>query len=203
MNGKLNPTVFTPYNVIDSCSIWNLLSSQILYRAAVSDSASCLFSCTNYVYYECIIKRRHNTSLKENELKERLIQERSKGKQFCDYHLSIEDLQDLEILEKRKNLGKGELSSIVFAKKTNQSFMTDDRGARVLAESVLNKDKVQTIPHLFGWLMFNNFISDSDKDPIVQEHSSFRTTKRGNLTKFFEEMYKKALEFRLMHQSLS
>jgi hypothetical protein len=32
------------------------------------------------------------------------------------WHISIEDLQDVEILRKRKNLSKNELSSMVFAK---------------------------------------------------------------------------------------
>lgn len=201
MAGKLNPSVFNPYNVVDACGIWNILSSVILYRAATSVSAGCSFCCTNFVHYECLIKPRTNMTHTEKQLKERLINEKSKGKQFTDYHLDIEDLQDLEILENRKKLGKGELSSIVFAKKTGQPFLTDDKGARNLAERILKIDQVQTTPHLCGWLFYKNVLTDSDKSLIIDEHSKFRTSRRGNLSPFFEDMYKKALEFQLMHRA--
>ena len=201
MESRLDPSKFKPYNVVDSCSIWNILSSMILYKAAISDSAGCLFCCTSFVNYECLIKPRSNITQQEEQLKKRLISEKSKGKQFSDFHLSVEDLQDVEVLEKRKNLGKGELSSIVFAKKTNQPFLTDDKGARKLAEGLLESGQVQTTPHLCGWLFYTNILSDSDKNKIINEHSSFRTTTRGNLTPFFESMYQKAFEYQLMHRT--
>ena len=200
MESRLDPSAFIPYNVVDSCSIWNILSSIILYRAAVSETAGCSFCCTNFVHYECLIKPRTKLTEQEQQLKERLINEKSKGKQFVDYHSSIEDLQDIEVLEKRQNLGKGELSSIVFSRKTGQPFLTDDKGARKLAESILN-NQVQTTPHLFGWLFYKNILADSDKDLIINEHSTFRTTTRGNLSQFFETMYERALEFQLMHRT--
>lgn len=202
MESRLDPSTFIPYNVLDSCSIWNILSSVTLYRAAVSESAGCFFCCTNFVQYECLIKPRPEMTEQEKKLRECLTIEKSKGKQFVDYHLSIEDLQDLEVLEKRKNLGKGELSSIVFARKTGQPFLTDDKGARKLAESILNDNQVQTTPHLYGWLFYKNILMDSDKDLIINEHSTYRTTTRGNLSRFFESMYKRALELQLMHRTI-
>lgn len=110
-----------------------------------------------------------------------------------NYHISIEDLQDIEILQKRKNLSKGELSSIVFAKKTRQALLTDDQGARKLAEQVMDKKSVQTTPHLFGWLFYADFLRDGDKDRIIKEHKDFKRP----LAKYFSEMYVKALEFKL------
>lgn len=201
MESRLDPSKFKSYNVVDSCSIWNILSSMILYRAAISDSAGCLFCCTSFVNYECLIKPRTDPTQQEKQLIKRLNTEKSKGKQFKDFHLSIEDLQDVEVLENRKNLGKGELSSIVFAKKTNQPFLTDDQGARRLAESILQKDQVQTTPHLCGWLFYGDILTDSDKDKIINEHSNFRTTTRGNLSQFIESMYIKAFEYKLMHRT--
>jgi len=201
MENRLDPSKFKPYNVVDSCSIWNILSSMILYRAAISDPAGCSFCCTSFVNYECLIKPRTNITQQEQQLKERLITEKTKGKQFQNFHLSIEDLQDVEVLENRKKLGKGELSSIVFAKKTNQPFLTDDKAARRLAESILQIDQIQTTPHLCGWLFYSDILTDSDKDKIINQHSIFRTTIRGNLSQFFESMYQKACEYKLMHRT--
>ncbi|MCD6274046.1 MAG: hypothetical protein J7K30_14675 [Deltaproteobacteria bacterium] len=200
MANKLNPAHYHQYNVADACSIWNVLSSKILYRAAISASSKCFFCCTKFVYYECLIRPRNNESEPEKKLRGRLIDERKKGVQFIDYSLDIEDLQEIEILENRKRLGKGELSSIIFAKKTRQAFMTDDKKARNLAESVLDNTMIQTTPHLFGWLFYSNILNDSDKNGIIKEHSEFRTTQWGNLSKFFEIMYNKALEYKLMHR---
>ena len=197
---ELNPANFYPYNVVDACSIWNLLSSKTLYHSAISTSSKCFFCCTKFVYYECLIRPRTNESEPERKLRSRLVNEINKGEQFTDHYLEIEDLQEVEILENRKNLGKGELSSIIFAKKTRQAFMTDDKGARNLAESFMDNKMIQTTPHLFGWLFYNNILIDSDKQGIIEEHSEFRTTQWGNLSKFFEIMYTRALEYRLMHR---
>lgn len=199
MVSKLNPALFHRYNVLDSCSIWNVLSSNILFRSALSANPTCHFSCTEFVHYECLIRKRKSETDSERELRQRLVSERRRGEQFQSYNLSIEDLQDVKILENRKRLSLGELSSIVFAKKTQQAFMTDDKNARNLAETYLDSRMVQTTPHLFGWLIYLNVLVDSDKDKIIEEHSLFRTTSWGNLSKYFEEMYKRALEHRLMN----
>ncbi len=153
-----------------------------------------------FVYYECMIRPRKKQTEQEKLLTKRLLTERRKGTNFVDYHLDIEDLQELGILENRKNLGKGELSSIIFAKKTRQAFMTDDKKARDLAETVMGNNMVQTTPHLLGWLFYSNILIDSDKKDIIEEHSLFRTTNWGNLSKFFEIMYTKAQEYKLMHR---
>ena len=200
MPRSLDPSKFHPYNVADACSIWNIFSSKTLYLSAISTRSKCLFCCTMFVYYECLIRPRTNESTQEKKLRERLINERKKGVHFNDYHLSIEDLQEVEILENRKNLGKGELSSIIFAKKTRQAFMTDDKKARELAETILDKNMVQTTLHLLGWLFYSNVLIDSDKNEIIEEHSKFRTTQWGNLTKYFDIMYIKAQEYKLMHR---
>jgi predicted nucleic acid-binding protein len=101
-------------------------------------------------------------------------------------------------LEKRKTLSKGELSSIVFAKKTKQAFLTDDQAARMLSESHLGCEQTQTTPHLFGWLSYNQKILDNDKAFIIQEHE-LNTTKI-RLSKYFEEVFNRAREFILMEK---
>lgn len=200
MATKLNPSQFHPYNVVDTCSIWNILSSKRLYEASISPLAKCNFCCTNFVYYECMVKPRDNKTPEALELQERLLAERERREQFKDYHLDIEDLQKVEVLEKRKNLGKGELTSIIFAKKTRQAFLTDDKGARELAEQVITDGRVQTTPHLLGWLFYKNILADSDNASIIEEHSKFRREKRGNLSRFFTEMYERAYEYQLMNR---
>lgn len=159
------------FNVTDTCSVWNILSSKILYSAACS--AKVVFCCTRFVYYECLHKPRKRVTPEDTELQNRLRQEIKKGG-FKTYDLSIEDLQDLEVLENRKKLGKGELSSIVFAKKTGQAFLTDDYkgGARRLAQMVIDTKMVQTTPQIFGWLYFTNQLGDSDKDKIIEPRNT-------------------------------
>jgi hypothetical protein len=49
---------------------------------------------------------------------------------------------------------------------------------------------------LFGWLIFGNYLLDSDKDKVIKEHESLE--KRIPLTSFFEELYLKALEAKCM-----
>lgn len=184
-----DPSSFHLLNVVDSCAVWNIISSNLLKNTAYS--AGCNFCCTDFVYYECLHKPRKQIKPEDSVLKERLQKEIGGGK-FKNYHLDIEDLQEVEILEKRKNLGKGELASIVFAKKTRQAFLTDDKGARNLAEEVMHQKLVQTTAHLLGWLFFANFLGDYDYKIIVNEHRE----QNGSLEKHFQVMYHRALDFR-------
>ena len=187
----IDPSRFELHNVADTCAVWNVLSSRVLYVA--SSSAGCRFCVTYFVYYECLFKPRSNPTQEELKLQERLRQECSKGA-FPSYHLDIEDLQDIMMLENRQRLSKGELSSIAFAKKTRQAFLTDDQKARKLARDVLEGDMVQTTPHLVGWLCFTSRIGDGDKEKIIKEHCEFNRP----LTPYFEQMFNEALRCRLM-----
>jgi len=145
------------------------------------------------VYYECLLKPRTQQTQAGVELQRRLRAELSTNA-ITSYHLDVGDLQDLAVLENRKRLGKGELSSIVFAKKTQQALLTDDQKARRLATQVMLTQMVQTTPHLLGWLFFTDTLSDGDKDPIIREHEAFGRP----LARYFEEMYIEALRCRLM-----
>jgi len=186
-----DPSKFYLFNVTDTCAVWHVLSSTTLYRAALS--AKCVFSCTEYVAYECLIKVRKKTEASDEELQGRLRREQGLGN-FRVYKLEVEDLLEVEILRKRKNLGKGELSSIAFANRTNQAFLTDDRGALKLAQQVMANGLVQSIPHLFGWLYFTDGLADKDKEIIISEHEALD----GPLRKNFEEIYLLALQYRLL-----
>jgi predicted nucleic acid-binding protein len=188
---KIDITSFKLINVIDTCSIWNLLSSDKLYM--LSKEKGCYFCFTKFVEYECLFKRRKSAKETEIILVEKLKTEISR-KNFQPYPISIEDLQNIEVLKAQKNLSKGELSSIVFAKKTNQAFITDDQKARILSELVIGLENTQTIPQLFGWLVYSGVILDTDKKIIINQHIAAERI----LGKFFEAMFLKALEIRLM-----
>lgn len=186
----IDPSQFQKINVTDTCAVWNILSSQLLYRRA--NDAGCFFCCTNFVHYECLHKPRTVEQPEDSKLQIRLKEAIEEG-QFKSYDLDIEDLQEIEILKKRKNLGKGELASIAFAKKINQAFLTDDQPARKLAEQVmLNYRFVQTTPHLLGRLFFINFLADNELLFIIEEHQQHKR----QLADFFREMYQKASHYR-------
>jgi hypothetical protein len=188
-------TRFTQISVIDTCSIWNILSSRKLTEA--TRAAKRYFTATSYVYYEALYKPRSVVREEDMVLQERLRSEKNneKGKQlFGSCSLDISDLQQVDILDKRMRLGKGELSSIAFAKKAGLGFMTDDQKARKLSGEFIDSDNVHTTPQLFGWLFFNGCLVDADKDDIIREHEHYSRP----LVNFFEEMYNEALRCRLM-----
>lgn len=180
---------FHRYNIVDSCAIQNVLSSLTLYSASLQ--AKCEFICTGFVHYECLVKERNNGSKEDMEIQKRFARAIKTGEIKLD-HLNIEDLQDVHVLENRKKLGMGELSSIAVANKYRQVFMTDDLKARKLGIAIMGVGRVQTTPQLFGWLVYGNYLLDSDKDRVIFEHESLE--KRIPLSSFFEQLYLKALE---------
>lgn len=180
--------------VTDTCAVWNVLSSKLLHHTGIA--AGCHFSITDFVLYECLYKARTSTKESDTELQRRLNQARAAG-QFKNYPLEVEDLQEVQILEKRKKLSKGELAAIAFAKKTNQAFLTDDQGARQLAATAIDIQLVQTTPHLLGWLVFTGLLGDSDISGIVSEHEQLDRP----LRPYFINMYKEGMRCRMMSNS--
>lgn len=162
----IDPSKFHPVNVADTCSVWNILSSPRL--NAATKEARCDFCITSFVQYECLIKPRKLILPSEQILIDRLRAEQQRGA-FKAHSCSIDDLQAIEILEKRKKLGKGELSSIAFAMKIRQGFITDDMKALRLAKDA-GHPYSQTTPHLFSWLIFSGKLSDGDKDVVISQH---------------------------------
>lgn len=186
-------TTFYKINIVDTCSIWNILSSTKLFAATVGEK--CVLSCTQFVLYECLYKPRAVATAQDDELRRRLTRVREDG-HFTDYPISIEDLQTVEVLRSRMNLSKGEISSMVFAKKTRQAFLTDDEAARTLARNLLEDRMIQTTPQLFGWLFFLGVLTDTDKDRIIDEHRNLDRP----LEKYFNETYYLAMQMKLARQ---
>ena len=186
----IDPSKFHLVNVADTCSVWNLLSSATLYSAA--KEAHCDFCITSFVRYECLSKPRKQTpTAAETELMRRLAQEQGRGG-FAAHSCGIGDLQAIKLLESRKRLGKGELSSVAFAMKIGQAVITDDMKARKLAEDS-GHAHIQTTPHLFSWLIFKGRLGDSDKATVIAQHKAMDRP----LAPHFETAYEMALQCRL------
>lgn len=158
---------FTLHNVVDTCSLWNLLSSEVLYSTA--KLAGCTFCCTKAVYYEAAIKQRSYSTPEAERLRSQFI-EKCNTSEFSQFEVSIEDLQDLSAQIDTQRIGIGELSSIAFARKTGVAFLTDDIRASRQANRLFQPITTQNVPHLFGWLFFTSKLSDSDRDVIISEH---------------------------------
>lgn len=189
---KINITIFNRINVVDSCAVWNVLSSNLIYTKAID--CKCDFSFTKFVEYECLFKERRTKMESDIEIQNRLRREMKKGK-FQSHSLSIEDIQELQLLNARKKFGMGELSSIAFAKKINQSFLTDDQPARKFASNVLGTEKVQTTPQLVGYLFYTRAFIDGELEEIIREHRKFNRP----LEVYFREVYSEALRIRLVN----
>lgn len=182
----IDPSNFHPINVVDTCAVWNVLSSTRLYSAA--KEAGCDFCITGFVFYECLIKKRSAQKATDTELMERL-KKSQRGGTFRAHETTIDDLQRVAQLEQRRRLGKGELSTIAFAMKINQAVMTDDQKARRLAQDV-GHALIQTTPHLFSWLIFKQRLVDADKAMILQQHQEMGQI----LGPHFENAYRLARE---------
>lgn len=86
-----------------------------------------------------------------------------------------------------KRVSPGELSAIVFSRKTNQAVLTDDIGAQKLAHAVLGGKQVQSIPHLLAWLYFKFLLNDADKDQVVLDLQTLGRSLQPHLDDYHRE----------------
>jgi hypothetical protein len=177
---------FFPYNVADTCSLWNLLASRLLYTTA--KAAGVTLCCTNFVIYECLHKPGQPRP-ERAELQKRLKSKLADGS-IRSHPIDLEDLQTVEVLRNRKRVSVGELSVIVFAGKTQQAILTDDGGAQKLARSQLGANIVQSTPHLFAWLYFTSLLSDADKDLVASDLAKLSRNLSPHLDNFHVEAQK-------------
>jgi len=178
----IDPSRFHRVNVADTCAVWNILSSLLLYN--VARDAGCQFCITDFVRYECLTKPRTSVSAADQELMERLRRSERLG-EIEHFSCEIDALEMISLLESRRRLGKGELSSIALAIKTHQAVITDDMKARKLAkESGLSL--TQTTAHLFSWLIFTRRLGDADKTTIVSQHQDMGQHLAPHLEKAYE-----------------
>ena len=75
---RIDVTHFKLYNVIDTCSIWNILSSPILDLKA--DLSGCKFCMTQFVKYESLYKKRKKEKRSDVELQKKLSSKFTQGR---------------------------------------------------------------------------------------------------------------------------
>jgi hypothetical protein len=185
----IDPSNFYLHNISDTCAVWNVLSSRILYSRA--DQSGVVFYCTEFVIYECLNKKRTSPTVCSLQLQKN-FQQLQQNCKFRKVSLSVEDLHDVDKLNSRKRLGKGELSTLAYAMKTRQAFLSDDQNARKFAENFLGSGRTQTTPHLFSWLIFTGKISDSEKAQVISEHLA----NEGDISPHLENAYLEACRCR-------
>jgi hypothetical protein len=181
---------FQLLNVGDTCSLWNLLASRLLY--ATARAAGVRLCCTNFVIYECLHKRSQPRS-ERLELQKRLKSKLEDGS-ITSHPIDLEDLQQVEVLRNRKRLSVGELSVLVFAAKTQQAILTDDKGAQKLARSHQQAEAIQSTPHLVAWLYFGSLLGDGD---VAQVKTELAALSR-NLDPHFDNFYLEAQRCRVI-----
>lgn len=189
----LDPRNFNRMVVTDTCSVWNLLSSRILFRSA--RSTGLYFCITPMVLYELLHKPRKNVTPEQIELIKRFKAARD-SKTFDTQECELDDLIAVSSHAPMR-LNSGELSCIAIAYKMKTiAVMTDERLARRYAEQSLSL-MVETTPKLYAWLHYNLHLSDGDHHDVISEHEKYE---RRPLTHFFNEAYETALQYRLMEQ---
>jgi hypothetical protein len=181
---------FQLLNVGDTCSLWNLLASRLLY--ATARAAGIRLCCTNFVIYECLYKKGQYRP-DRLELQKRLKNKLQDGS-ITAYPIDLEDLQQVEVLRNRKRLSVGELSVLVFAAKTQQAILTDDKGAQKLARTHLPAEAIQSTPHLVAWLYSGSLLGDGD---VAQVKAELAVLSR-NLDPHFENFYLEAQRCRVI-----
>jgi hypothetical protein len=189
-----DPRFFPDVSVVDTCSVWNMLSALRLYQASVQ--AKRHFCTTSMVLYECLQKPRSHISPEKRQLMDRLSNARAKER-FSIQECSLEDLASISA-QAPKGLGSGEMSCIAIAYRIQSiAFMTDERQARVFAEQKL-KLHVGTTPRLYGYLHYHQHLGTADHPEIIAEHERFE---KRPLTKFLEDAFNEAMRARLMERS--
>lgn len=188
---SFDPSRFSRMVVADTCSVWNTLSSRLLFAAAVN--ARIHFCITSMVAYECFYKPRSKPTTESEELMRRLHSAQKSGA-FPVHPCGLEDLLNVSRSAPR-GLGAGELSCIAVAYSIRSlAFMTDEKQARFYANDRLHL-VVETTPRLYGYLHFHNHLNDSDHPKVVSEHEKYE---QRPLTAFLNEAYRHAMMCRCL-----
>lgn len=161
-------TSFVRFNVVDSCSILNVVSSGTLYAATAT--AGCALSITEFVFYESCIKKINRQLPANAETIRSKVSELVRTGELVRVSIDLADLQDPRVAGKTSRHSMGELSTMIFAKKAGLAFMSDDGKAQRLAKSIEPSPPVQTTPHLLGWLVYTKTIDQNTAELCVREH---------------------------------
>jgi hypothetical protein len=180
-------------SVIDSCAVANVLCSAHLVRGAARQGRH--FVVSGVVRYECIVKPRSVLKCADRRVMEALRRELELGKNFSQISLTVDDLREVARLTTVKRLGRGELASMVLARKLRQGFMTDDGRARRFAERQFAGLSIRTTSHLAGWLIYVGELVDADIPDIIRDNTELRGP--GNIGRYIQACYEHAQMLKL------
>jgi hypothetical protein len=191
---RVDVRAFAQFNAIDTCAIWNVLSSARLVSAALAKQR--WFVVADYVRYEALERQRTNPEVSELELQANFRDRLQRNQGFASQSVNLADLQAVANMPAIGRLGGGEIAALALARKMRIGFMTDDQKARAKAPDV-DVGPAHTTPHLLGWLIYDGALGDSDVGIVVAEHEELVPKKNGQLTKFFRVAYVEACRCRL------
>ncbi|WP_137125677.1 type II toxin-antitoxin system VapC family toxin [Roseomonas sp. HF4] len=186
---------FAPVSAIDTCSIWNLLSSPYLLRAALRKGR--WFVAAGYVRYEALEKPRTRPTSPELTMQDEFRRRLAERQGFSEEPMTLEDLQAVAARPEVRKLGRGEIAALALARKLRSAVLTDDRGARRAAPRV-GVEPAQTTPHLLGWLLYEGELTDGDVSVIIAEHEARIEATRGRLTVYLRRIHVEAYRCRLL-----
>lgn len=191
---KVNVGTFAQTNAIDTCAIWNVLSSGRLVSAALAKKRC--FVVADYVRYEALERPRTNPEPCELELQNKFRDRIQKDRGFYGQSVSLGDLQAIANMPAVNRLGQGEIAALALARRMRIGFMTDDQKARLGADEA-DVGPAHTTPHLLGWLVYDGALGDTDVGIVIAEHEASVPKKNGQLTRYFQAAYEEACSRRL------
>lgn len=190
----IDVTIFAQITTIDTCAIWNVLSSARLTAAAHGKQR--WFVVADYVRYEALERPRTDPEPCELDLQAKFRERLQRETGFSRQSVSLADLQALANMPVISRLGQGEIAALALARKMRIGFMTDDQKARLGADEV-GAGPAHTTPHLLGWLIYDGALGDSDFGIVIAEHEASVPKKNGQLSKYFRIAYEEACGRRL------
>ncbi|MBF0602460.1 MAG: hypothetical protein HQL07_02060 [Nitrospirae bacterium] len=187
-------TTFPLASTIDTCSIWFMLASHTLTRAAKAKNLN--FIVSGFVRYESLESYHPAPGTPQHRMQDIFRSLLEKGDQFSQHELNVNDLREVARLNGIKHLGKGELTSIVLAMKMRLGFMTDDKGGKKLARSLSHQIEVRTTPLLLGWLVYTGAMGDSEASNAIKEHDAVHGS--NGLKSYLQNCYDSGMHYRLI-----
>jgi hypothetical protein len=163
-------TDFPQKSAIDTCSVWNVLSFGITTTQAVVDSSK-IFILPEFVRYECLYKPRSPEVTKNQATAKTLLLNYIRlGRLFFPISMTVDDLRSVAKIRGIRNLGLGEISTIVVSQKIQCGFVTDDGPARALARRIIPNLEIRTSSHLIGWLVYAQRLTETEAQIAIQQH---------------------------------
>lgn len=188
---------FNKNGVIDTCSLLNLSSTEILDKAAKFEN--CHFIISDFIEYELLYKERNiQDDLRRQRAEEldSIIHRKISNGEIQKYDIELSDLLNPVFKNHNKAKSRGEITAIILAEKFNIGVITDDRKAQNVAKTSIGNEKVDSICTLISYMYFHNRLSDSDKEKMINEQAYYFRNQEVK----FQKAYERGLEERLINR---